>query len=102
MSVNVWIENEGPGIAPEHRDQNFQPFFRGGAPAADITGTGLGLAVSRQIIEAPGGEIGFGATLRRPVSGSSSPTATPERQQEPPGCKNTRAAAMIGTVRFSV
>ena len=60
-SVNVWVENEGPGIAPEHREQIFQPYFRGSAPAAGIAGTGLGLAVSRQIIQAHGGEIGFDA-----------------------------------------
>jgi signal transduction histidine kinase len=60
-SARVWVDDEGTGIDPEHRAQIFEPFFRGGAPAAGIPGTGLGLAVSRRIIEAHGGRIGFDA-----------------------------------------
>ena len=60
-SVRIWVENDGPGISLEHQDQIFQPFYRGGAPAAGIPGTGLGLAVSRQIVEAHGGSMGFDA-----------------------------------------
>ena len=55
------MDDEGTGIDPEHRAQIFEPFFRGGAPAAGIPGTGLGLAVSRRIVEAHGGRIGFDA-----------------------------------------
>ena len=60
-SARVWVDDEGTGIDPEHRAQIFEPFFRGGAPAAGIPGTGLGLAVSRRIVEAHGGRIGFDA-----------------------------------------
>jgi signal transduction histidine kinase len=55
----VWIADEGTGIPPEHRGQLFQPFYRGDAAAAGIPGTGLGLAVSRRIVEAHDGRIGF-------------------------------------------
>jgi signal transduction histidine kinase len=58
-TARIWVEDEGGGIAPEHRAQIFQPFFRGGAPAQGIPGTGLGLAVSRRIVEAHRGQIGF-------------------------------------------
>ena len=54
----------GEGIAPEHRTQLFEPFYRGGAPAAGIPGTGLGLAVSRRIVEAHDGRIGFDPLVR--------------------------------------
>jgi signal transduction histidine kinase len=60
-SARVWVEDEGTGIAPEFREQIFEPFYRGGAPAAGIPGTGLGLAVSRRIVEAHNGRIGFDA-----------------------------------------
>ncbi len=60
-SARVWVDDEGTGIDPEHRAQIFEPFYRGGAAAAGIPGTGLGLAVSRRIIEAHGGRIGFDA-----------------------------------------
>jgi signal transduction histidine kinase len=58
-SARIWVDDEGTGIAPEHREQIFEPFYRGGAAAAGIPGTGLGLAVSRRIVEAHGGTMGF-------------------------------------------
>jgi signal transduction histidine kinase len=57
--ARVWVADEGTGIAPEHRTQLFEPFYRGDAAAAGIPGTGLGLAVSRRIVEAHDGRIGF-------------------------------------------
>jgi signal transduction histidine kinase len=57
--ARVWVDDEGTGIAPEHRAQLFEPFYRGDASAAGIPGTGLGLAVSRRIVEAHDGQIGF-------------------------------------------
>ena len=57
--ARVWVADEGTGIPPEHRGQLFQPFYRGDAAAAGIPGTGLGLAVSRRIVEAHDGRIGF-------------------------------------------
>jgi signal transduction histidine kinase len=60
-SARIWVDDEGTGIAPEFREQIFEPFYRGGAPAKGIPGTGLGLAVSRRIVEAHGGRIGFDA-----------------------------------------
>jgi signal transduction histidine kinase len=62
--ARVWIADEGTGIPPEHRSQLFQPFYRGDAAAAGIPGTGLGLAVSRRIIEAHEGRIGFDPLVR--------------------------------------
>jgi signal transduction histidine kinase len=53
--VVVEIEDNGPGIAPEHLDKLFDPFFTTKAPGK---GTGLGLNISYNIIvERHRGEI---------------------------------------------
>jgi signal transduction histidine kinase len=50
----VHVQDTGMGIAPEHMQQIFQPFFRVGG---DIVGTGLGLSIAREIVALHGGEI---------------------------------------------
>ncbi len=57
--VRLTVRDEGLGIPPSQQDRIFTKFFRGDAGATGITGTGLGLAVSREIVQAPGGRIGF-------------------------------------------
>jgi signal transduction histidine kinase len=61
-AVRVEVRDEGIGIPEPQQPQIFTKFFRGDAAASGITGTGLGLAVSRDIVESHGGRIGFTST----------------------------------------
>ena len=80
-SVLVEVRDTGPGIAPEIRDQLFQPF----STSRKGKGLGLGLALARQVVVDHGGEMwadsspGQGAcfSFRLPASanGESTPCA---------------------------
>jgi signal transduction histidine kinase/DNA-binding response OmpR family regulator len=62
-SVEVAVSDEGLGIPADQQHQLFMKFFRvDTSDTREIGGTGLGLALSREIIEAHGGRIGFEST----------------------------------------
>ncbi|MBI4347900.1 MAG: HAMP domain-containing histidine kinase [Elusimicrobia bacterium] len=70
-SVLFSVQDTGPGIAPEYRDQLFSKFYRvpaNGHPQR-IPGTGLGLAIAKQAADLLGGriwlesEVGRGSTF---------------------------------------
>ncbi len=52
-AIQITIEDDGPGIDPGHQEHIFEPFF---TTKKDV-GTGLGLWVSKQIVERHGGSI---------------------------------------------
>lgn len=67
-SARVSVVDEGMGVADTEAALVFSRFFRGDAARArGIAGTGLGLALAREIVEASGGSIG----LERPAQGGS-------------------------------
>jgi len=56
--LQIAVEDEGPGIAPELRERVFDKFFRAGRlTTGSPAGTGLGLAIARGIVEAHSGRI---------------------------------------------
>lgn len=56
--LRVEIEDDGPGLAPAEREAVFRPFYRtDAARTLDVGGVGLGLALSRSIARAHGGEL---------------------------------------------
>ncbi|PTM41944.1 two-component system osmolarity sensor histidine kinase EnvZ [Bosea sp. 124] len=72
----IMVDDDGPGIPPDQREDVFRPFFRlDEARNVDSGGTGLGLAIARDIARAHGGDIiltdsplgGLRATVRLPV-----------------------------------
>jgi two-component system osmolarity sensor histidine kinase EnvZ len=61
--VSIHVDDDGPGIAPEHREDVFRPFYRlDEARNQDESGAGLGLAIARDIARAHGGDINLGAS----------------------------------------
>jgi signal transduction histidine kinase len=56
--VAIAVRDRGLGVAPAERDRIFDKFVRGeSAKAAGVGGTGLGLAMVRQIVAAHGGRV---------------------------------------------
>jgi two-component system CheB/CheR fusion protein len=57
-NIEIVIRDSGTGIALENLDKVFEGFFRVDTPYSRITeGTGLGLPLSRKLVELHGGEL---------------------------------------------
>ena len=72
----ITIDDNGPGIAPEHRDDVFKAFFRlDPSRNTDTGGTGLGLTIAKDIVHSHGGDLllseaslgGLRATITLPL-----------------------------------
>lgn len=57
------VTDTGYGIEEGNQDQLFQPFNRLNAENTDIEGTGIGLTITKHLIEIMGGEIGVNSKL---------------------------------------
>ncbi len=57
-AVEIRVADRGPGIPPDEQGRIFEPFFRGARAMRDqVHGTGLGLSLTKKIVEAHGGTI---------------------------------------------
>lgn len=56
--VRLSVQDDGLGLTPEQVSNLFQPFNRLGAQAGPQEGTGIGLAISKRLVEMMGGTIG--------------------------------------------
>jgi signal transduction histidine kinase len=65
--VKISVSDEGVGIPQEEQVHLFERFYRGRGPSKEVSGLGLGLYVTRRIVEAHGGAI---AVISTPNEGS--------------------------------
>jgi two-component system, OmpR family, osmolarity sensor histidine kinase EnvZ len=74
--MTITVDDDGPGIPPNRRDDAFKPFLRlDDARNQDVAGSGLGLAIARDIARSHGGDVmlgdspmgGLRASVRIPV-----------------------------------
>jgi len=61
--LRISVKDTGEGLAPEKLAQLFQPFNRLGQESSCEEGTGIGLVVTKQLVELMGGTIGVESTV---------------------------------------
>jgi PAS domain S-box-containing protein len=89
--VEFRVRDSGPGLSAEQQQRLFRPFERLDAGRGNVDGTGIGLALSRYLVDAMGGRIGVhsepgrGSTFwfRLRLSGQPAPVALPGEQPPP-------------------
>ncbi|MEO0501077.1 MAG: HAMP domain-containing sensor histidine kinase [Pseudomonadota bacterium] len=57
-NLRIMVSDTGPGLSPEHQQRMFTPFDRIGREGGSIEGTGIGLAVARDLAGRLGETIG--------------------------------------------
>lgn len=77
--VRIAVIDSGPGVPRDLRPRLFQPFSRGDAQG--VPSTGLGLHITKRLVERMGGAIGY---LPRPLRGSEFWFELPRAQAAPP------------------
>jgi signal transduction histidine kinase len=76
--VRLAVEDNGVGIRPEHLDLVFEKFFQvDGGSTRRVGGSGLGLYLTRRLVEAHGGRITAESELGR---GTTVKVTLPRRQ----------------------
>jgi PAS domain S-box-containing protein len=85
--VRFEVTDTGPGIAPAGLDKLFLPFERLNAPQMGVEGTGIGLTISRRLVQVMDGEIGVysvegeGTTFWVELPGAQDPVQASERRE---------------------
>lgn len=104
--IRIRIEDSGSGLSPEQLGKIFRPFERLGQEAGGIEGTGIGLALSKRLVELMGGRIGvqsavgegsvFWVELDRPDTQASATESVRIATEAPLRREDQRARAAVG------
>jgi two-component system sensor histidine kinase KdpD len=81
-TVEIAVEDEGPGIAPDDLPHLFEPMYRGRGSARRASGSGLGLAIVKAFVELSGGSVrassyGSGACFAITLPAAPAPVLAP-------------------------
>ena len=85
--VQIKIEDTGNGMTPAQLAQLFQPFNRLGQEGSNVEGTGIGLVVTKQLVEMMGGaigvesQVGVGSVFWIELPASSAPVLLLEKSE---------------------
>lgn len=83
--ARIVVADEGPGIAAADRTRVFRPYERGSAAAVTAApGTGLGLALVRELVEGMGGRVALLGTHADGVRGATFEITLPGTGEESP------------------
>ena len=64
--IHLWVKDSGIGMTLEDQQKIFQKFFRSEDPKArEVPGTGLGLNITKSLVEMQGGRIWFESEYRQ-------------------------------------
>lgn len=64
--IHIWVKDNGIGISEEDQKKIFQKFFRSeDQKTREVPGTGLGLNITRSLVEMQGGQIWFESDFRK-------------------------------------
>jgi signal transduction histidine kinase/CheY-like chemotaxis protein len=102
--VELAVRDTGRGIAPEMLRRLYTPFERLGADQSSVEGTGLGLALSKRLVEAMGGalrvesEVGVGTTFAVELS-AGAPLSLPSVDDRATSVEGQTASAR-GTLLY--
>ena len=84
--IRISVSDTGRGLTEIQQKSLFMPFERLGAEATDIEGTGIGLVITKQLVEMMGGKIGYeinadgGSTFWVDVKKGGNVTAAADRE----------------------
>ena len=81
----LFVRDDGPGISPDKLQQLFEPFNRLGAEKTRVEGTGIGLVLSRRLVELMHGQLRIESSVGLGTTGVLTLECSAESEERPMG-----------------